>query len=59
VHAVEPTVLSLYLSIPLDPAVPRDLRPAALQDVLVTADAMQTTRENARFLREDKHTHAR
>ena len=50
-------MLSLYLSIPLDPAVPRDLRPAALQDVLVTADAMQTTRENARFLREDKHAH--
>jgi predicted transposase YbfD/YdcC len=33
------------------------LEPLPLQDVLVTADAMQTTRENARFLREDKHAH--
>jgi predicted transposase YbfD/YdcC len=33
------------------------LGPLPLEDVLITADAMQTTRENARFLREDKHAH--
>jgi Transposase DDE domain len=33
------------------------LEPLPLQDVLVTADAMQTTRDNARCLREDKHAH--
>lgn len=33
------------------------LEPLPLQDVLVTADAMQTTRANARFLRQDKHAH--
>ncbi len=31
------------------------LEPLPLQDVLVTADAMQTTRGNARWLTEDKH----
>jgi len=33
------------------------LEPLPLRDVVVTADAMQTTRGNARFLREDKHAH--
>ncbi len=33
------------------------LDPLPLHDVLVTSDAMQTTRGNARFLREDKHAH--
>jgi predicted transposase YbfD/YdcC len=33
------------------------LEPLPLQDVLVTADAMQTTRDNARFLREVKRAH--
>jgi predicted transposase YbfD/YdcC len=33
------------------------LEPLPLQDVLVTADAMQTTRAGARFLREDKNAH--
>ena len=33
------------------------LAPLPLQDVLVTADAIQTTRANARFLREVKHAH--
>jgi predicted transposase YbfD/YdcC len=31
------------------------LEPLPLQDVVITADAMQTTRENARWLTEDKH----
>ena len=33
------------------------LEPLPLDDVLITADAMQTTRDNARFLREVKHAH--
>ncbi len=33
------------------------LAPLPLDDVLITADAMQTTRDNARFLREVKHAH--
>jgi predicted transposase YbfD/YdcC len=33
------------------------LEPLPLEDVLVTADAMQTTRANARFLRESKNAH--
>jgi predicted transposase YbfD/YdcC len=33
------------------------LEPLPLQDVLVTADAMQTTRDNARFVREVKQAH--
>jgi hypothetical protein len=33
------------------------LVPLPLDGVLVTADAMQTTRENARWLTEDKHAH--
>ena len=33
------------------------LEPLPLHDVVVTADAMQTTRENARWLTEDKHAH--
>jgi predicted transposase YbfD/YdcC len=33
------------------------LEPLPLEGVLVTADAMQTTRDNARFLREVKHAH--
>src|SRR5215470_16667143 len=33
------------------------LEPLPLQDVLVTADAMQTTRANAQFLRQVKHAH--
>ena len=33
------------------------LGPLPLDDVLITADAMQTTRDNARFLREVKHAH--
>ncbi len=33
------------------------LEPLNLDDVLIVADAMQTTRVNARFLREDKHAH--
>lgn len=33
------------------------LAPLPLTDVVVTADAMHTTRDNARFLREDKHAH--
>ena len=33
------------------------LEPLPLQDVLVTADAMQTTRDNARWLAEDKQAH--
>jgi predicted transposase YbfD/YdcC len=31
------------------------LEPLPLQDAVITADAMQTTRENARWLTEDKH----
>jgi hypothetical protein len=31
------------------------LEPLPLQDVLVTADAMQATRDNARFLRQEKN----
>ena len=33
------------------------LEPLPLDDVLITADAMQATRDNARFLREVKHAH--
>jgi len=33
------------------------LEPLPLDNVVVTADAMQTTRDNARFLREVKHAH--
>jgi predicted transposase YbfD/YdcC len=33
------------------------LEPLPLRDVLVTADAMQTTRANASFLRQDKNAH--
>ena len=33
------------------------LEPLPLDDVLITADAMQTNRDNARFLREVKHAH--
>jgi predicted transposase YbfD/YdcC len=33
------------------------LEPLPLDDVLITADAMQTTRDNARFLREVRHAH--
>jgi predicted transposase YbfD/YdcC len=33
------------------------LEPLPLQDVLVTSDAMQTTRENARWLTSGKHAH--
>jgi predicted transposase YbfD/YdcC len=33
------------------------LEPLPLEGILVTADAMQTTRDNARFLREVKHAH--
>ena len=33
------------------------LEPLPLEEILVTADAMQTTRDNARFLREVKHAH--
>ena len=33
------------------------LEPLPLQDVVITADAMQTTRENARWIAEDKHAH--
>ncbi len=33
------------------------LDPLPLEDVLVTSDAMQTTRDNAAFLRENKHAH--
>lgn len=33
------------------------LRPLDLTGVVITADAMQTQRANARFLREDKHAH--
>jgi predicted transposase YbfD/YdcC len=33
------------------------LEPLPLQDALVTADAMQTTRDNARFVRAVKHAH--
>jgi predicted transposase YbfD/YdcC len=33
------------------------LEPLPLDDVLITADAMQTTRDNARFLRQVKHAH--
>ncbi len=33
------------------------LAPLPLDDVLITADAMQTTRDNARWLRKAKHAH--
>ena len=33
------------------------LEPLPLQDVVITADAMQATRENARWTVEDKHAH--
>jgi predicted transposase YbfD/YdcC len=33
------------------------LAPLPLQDAVLTADAMQATRENTRFLRQDKHAH--
>ncbi len=33
------------------------LEPLPLHDVLITADAMQATRENARWLTQDKHAH--
>jgi predicted transposase YbfD/YdcC len=33
------------------------LEPLALRDVVITADAMQATRENARWLTRDKHAH--
>jgi predicted transposase YbfD/YdcC len=33
------------------------LEPLPLEDVVITADAMQTTRENARWIVQDKHAH--